>query len=96
MLDINQDRLAKPAKLAYKQDGIEVLVKEMNDGSKAFGIFNFNDSTTVANIDWPTLGLAGEQALRDVWRQQDIGSYEDSFSASIRPHGVVVIRTQKL
>ncbi len=95
MLDINQDRLAKPAQLAYKQKGIEVLVKELNDGSKAFGIFNFNDTASVATIDWSTLGLEGEQALRDVWRQQNIGSYKDSFSASIRPHGVVVIRTQK-
>lgn len=93
MLEINQDRLARPASCVYDQDGIEVLVKELADGGKAIGIFNFNKQSAVATIDWKTLGLSGSQTLRDVWRQKDIGKYDVAFSTRIRPHGVIVVRT---
>lgn len=95
MLDINQDKLALPAMCVYKKDGIEVLVKELSDGEKAIGVFNFNGKATVATLDWATLGLEGTKTLRDVWRQQDIGKYKAQFSANVRPYGVVVVRTKK-
>lgn len=96
MLDLNQDRLADCASRVYNQDGIQVLVKELYNGDKAIGIFNFNEEATVATVDWSTLGLSGKQMLRDVWRQSNIGKYSDSFSANIPSHGVVVVRASAL
>lgn len=94
LLDINQDQLALPAKCVYNKDGIEVLVKELADGEKAIGIFNFNESETIATLDWSVLGLSGTKTLRDVWRQKDIGKYQSQFMANVRPFGVVVVRTR--
>ncbi|WP_179950078.1 glycoside hydrolase family 27 protein [Lutibacter citreus] len=94
ILDINQDKLALPAKCVYAKDGIEVLVKELADGEKAIGIFNFNKDASVATLDWETLGLKGTKIMRDVWRQQDIGKYKTKVSAKVRPYGVVVLRSK--
>ena len=96
MLDINQDALVKPAACVYDKDGIEVLAKQLADGEIAFGIFNFNDQPTEATIDWNTLGISGTKELRDVWRQQNIGTYEKQVKAMIPRHGVVVLRTKTI
>ncbi|MFI3321740.1 MAG: glycoside hydrolase family 27 protein [Rikenellaceae bacterium] len=93
MLDINQDRLSKPGRLKYVNGDIEVLVKELANGDKAFAIFNFGEKQS-ATVDFTSLGLSGKQLLRDVWRQEDIGTYSDSFSAVIPRHGVVVVRAK--
>jgi alpha-galactosidase len=38
------------------------------------------------------LGISGKQAIRDLWRQKDIGTYKDGFEAVVRPHGVILIK----
>ena len=43
-------------------------------------------------IDWSTLGLKGEQQVRDLWRQKDLGVHSEEFTAEVRPHGVVLVR----
>ena len=95
MLAIDQDRLARPARLVYRANGIEVLAKDLANGEKAFGVFNFNEQATDATLDWTTLGLTKPKYLRDVWRQKDIGLYTHQFKVKVRRHGCVVIRTRK-
>jgi alpha-galactosidase len=73
---------------------LEIIVKELSDGSKAFGLFNRNSEARVVVADWKTLGFSGLQRLRDVWRHKDIGTYEGSFSAKVPPHGIVLLSAQ--
>jgi alpha-galactosidase len=37
------------------------------------------------------LKLQGKQVARDLWRQKDLGSFQDEFAAPVPPHGVVLI-----
>jgi alpha-galactosidase len=30
--------------------------------------------------------------VRDLWRQQDLGEFKDSFEAKVAAHGVVLVR----
>lgn len=92
MLDVNQDRLSKPARHYDHGDGIELLVKDLADGSKALGIFNFNDKETLTEIYWSEIDIPGKKLLRDLWRQKDIGIYKDDFKLMVRPHGCVVVK----
>jgi alpha-galactosidase len=34
----------------------------------------------------------GAQKVRDLWRQKDIGSFPDHFSAMVASHGVVLVK----
>jgi hypothetical protein len=38
------------------------------------------------------LGLSGTCRVRDLWAQQDLGEFEGSFAAEIRPHGAGLYR----
>ena len=95
VIDINQDPLGKQAGRVYKQDGLEIWVKDMEDGSKAVGMFNLNSNTSKIKADWSVLGLNGNQVVRDVWRQKDLGQFTGEFTAEVAPHGVKLITIRK-
>ena len=92
VIAVNQDRLGKQARILRKNDKELVLVKEMADGSLAIGLFNLTLSPVVIQVTWQETGIAGKWMVRDAWRQQDIGRYEDLFSAQVKGHGVILIR----
>ncbi len=95
VLEVNQDPLGKQAVCIDKKGTSEVWMKEMEDGSKAVGLFNrdfpFLKSRDVT-VRWSDLGIEGEHRVRDLWRQKNLGAFHDSFTAEVRPHGVVLIR----
>jgi alpha-galactosidase len=95
VIEINQDPLGNQASRVSKEGGLEIWVKELEDGSKAVGLFNRNTTKETVKATWKTLGLTGKQIARDVWRQKDQGVFTDSFSAVIPAHGVKLITLRK-
>jgi alpha-galactosidase len=91
VLEINQDPLGIQGRRARAHGG-EAVVKPLEDGSKAVGLLNPGSELAKVSIDWPTLGLKGEQQVRDLWRQKDLGAHAKKFTAEVRPHGVVLVR----
>ena len=95
VIEVNQDPLGKQARIIRKSDKDLVLAKELEDGSVSIGLFNLDNRDAVISINWDVIGLTGHQKIRDLWRQKDIGVYEDSFESIIPPHGVTMIRLWK-
>jgi len=96
VIEVNQDPLGKQAVIVSKQDSIGILAKDMEDGRKAAGMFNITDSITRRMVlKWSDLGIKGKWIVRDLWRQKDLGTFEDEFSADVRPHGVVMISLRR-
>ena len=91
VLEVNQDPLGIQGRRA-KADGGEAVVKPMEDGSKAVGIFNPGEKPAKVTIDWATLGITGKQEVRDLWRQKDLGIHPEKYTAEVNPHGVVMVR----
>jgi alpha-galactosidase len=91
-IDVDQDPLGKAALRVAKDGDLEVWAKDMEDGSKAVGLFNRGQREAQATARWPDLGVAGKQIVRDVWRQKDLGAFEGRFSATVGRHGVVFVR----
>ena len=94
VLAIDQDALAKPAIKTFEKNQIQVWTKELEDGSKAIGIFNLSDSIAKPTISFTDLHIAAQQKLRDVWSQKDIGVYKNNLSISIPSHGVVLLKAK--
>ena len=92
IIDVDQDPLGRPGKRAAKSGDLEVWVREMEDGSKAVGLFNRGDRLAPVTASWADLGLSGPQRVRDLWRQKDLGVYDGEFEAYVARHGVVMIR----
>lgn len=96
VLEIHQDKVAIAGKSVLIEDGLEIIVKELADGGKAIGLFNVNEEDRVVTLGWELAGLEGKKVVRDVWRQKDIGTYEGSFKANVRPHGTVLLKVSNL
>jgi alpha-galactosidase len=91
VLDVNQDPLGDQAAQVSVDDKKEVWAKTMEDGSKAVGLFNRGLFPVEVSAKWSDLGITGKQVVRDLWRQKDLGTFEEEFKAEIPRHGVVLV-----
>jgi alpha-galactosidase len=95
VLAVSQDPLGKQAGRIVQQVDSEVWAKKMEDGSYAVGLFNKGRWREDVMIRWTELGLKkGSHAVRDLWRQKDLGSFDGGFTATVAKHGVVLIRVK--
>jgi alpha-galactosidase len=92
VIEVDQDELGQCGRVVPLGPKTFVMVKDMVDGSKAVGLFNRGQVTTRVKAVWSDLGLQGSQRVRDLWRQQDLGTFEKSFDAAVPRRGGVLIR----
>jgi alpha-galactosidase len=97
VLDLDQDALGKQAiRIARSGSsegvGLEMYLKPLEDGSLAVGIFNLGAMAGDFTVKWTDLNLAGDQRVRDLWRQKDLGVFGDQFTTQVRTHGVVLLK----
>ena len=92
VLEVDQDPLGHQAARITQNGDLEVWAKDMEDGSKAVGLFNRGYAAAPVTIKWSDLGLTGQQKVRDLWRQQDLGAFPDAFTTPVPRHGVVLVR----
>lgn len=92
VIDIDQDALGKQGAIVRQTADEFILKKPLEDGSLAVGLFNLTTEPRSISAGWRELGLRGTQAVRDVWRQRDLGSSTQSFSAEVPAHGVIMVR----
>ena len=110
VIEVDQDPLGKPARLVADENGVQIWVKPLEDGSYAVGLFYTADygQTPQSYFHWGTetnknflfdfdkAGLKGKYKIRDLWRQKDLGTFDGSFKTEIRHHGVVMIKMEKI
>ncbi len=90
---MNQDRLGKEAAPVYRTGDVEIWARDLEDGSKAAGLFNRGEREAVVTASWSDLGIGGKRIVRDLWRKNHIGE----FHASVGEHGIELIslRTER-
>lgn len=98
VLAVNQDALGKQARRVFKDEKLQVYVKDLEDGSKAVGILNTaakeldeNESDTIT-VTWSSLGLEGPQRVRDLWRQKDLGVFPKSYTITLPEYGSQLLK----
>lgn len=106
VIEINQDPLGKPARLVKEDNGVQIWLKPLEDGSYAIGLFNIahfgknpqsyfrwgDEKATSYQFDFNKIGLQGKFKLRDIWRQKDMGTFSQSWQTEIKHHGVILLK----
>ena len=96
VLAVNQDALGDQTVTVARDDNWRVLARNMEDGSKAVGLFNLNgDSAATVTVKWSDLKISGKHVVRDLWRQKDLGQFDGQFEAAVAPHGVVLVKIRE-
>ncbi len=92
VIDIDQDPLGKQGKIIAKTDDHFIMVKDLQDGSKAVGLFSTSPVEQIFTVKWDQLNIKGKYKARNLWTQKDTGIFDGEFSAKVAPKGVVLIR----
>jgi alpha-galactosidase len=95
VIAVNQDALGRQAAPVYRSGGVEIWSKDLQDGSKAVGLFNRGDQETTVTVRWSDLGIRGEWAVRDLWRQRSLGRFQQTFKMSVGERGAEMILLRK-
>ncbi len=92
VIEVDQDSLGIQGNRRSKDGNQEVWAKPLSDSTLAVGLFNRSPNPEVTVAKWSDLGLAGKQPVRDLWQKKDLGSFSNSFSATVPGHGVVLVK----
>jgi alpha-galactosidase len=94
VIAVNQDPLGRQGRRVRKDGDLEVWAKQMQDGSRAIVLLNRGKDDKEIGVTWQEVGYPSHLniAVRDLWQAKDLGQFKDKFSASVAPHGVVMLR----
>jgi Alpha galactosidase A/Alpha galactosidase C-terminal beta sandwich domain/Carbohydrate binding module (family 6) len=57
------------------------------DGSYTVALFNLADSPASVTADWASFGFQGNASVRDLWNEQNLGTYKDRITEALPAHG---------
>jgi alpha-galactosidase len=92
VIGVDQDPLGKQARILRENRNEYILVKELEGGAKAVGLFNLAGAPRKLALTCSELGLTGNQRVRDLWRQKDLLPCSDTFETEVPRHGVALLR----
>lgn len=92
VIAVDQDPLGKQGFRVAQEGPFEVWMKPMSDGSKVVGLFNRQRTAEQITANFAAIGIHGEATVRDLWLKKDAGTFKNSYSAYVPPHGVVLVR----
>jgi alpha-galactosidase len=95
VLAVDQDALGNPAGRKAKEGSAEVWARPLSDGTTAVGLFNRGGAPAEVTARWADVGVQGKQPVRDLWRQKDLGNFNDSFKVMVPRHGAVLVKIGK-
>ena len=95
IIAVDQDAKGEQGHRVWDEGPLEIWVRPLADGSKAVGLFNRGESTLQIVLKLNQIGAGPKAKLRDLWAQRDLGSVENSYSADVPKHGVVMLKVSK-
>ncbi|MGW1809711.1 alpha-galactosidase D [Streptomyces sp. NPDC002078] len=57
------------------------------DGTYTVALFNLGSSSASVTADWASFGFTGAASVRDLWKQQNLGTYRNRITATLPAHG---------
>jgi alpha-galactosidase len=92
LIEVNQDPLGKQGYPVIEEEEKEIWKKTMEDGSVAVGLFNRGETEQKITLKFSEIEMKGKYKLRDLWRQKDLGIFENKFETKVPQHGVMMLR----
>jgi alpha-galactosidase len=96
VIAVDQDPLGKQGYPVVQEGPFEVWMKPMQDGTVVVGLFNRSKAQDRMTVKFSHISVSGRAAVRDLWLHKDLGTFEESFSAYVPAHGVVLVRLKSL
>lgn len=96
VIAVDQDRLGVQGHRVWREGTREVWVKPLTGGGRALLLLNRGDSPVEISADWGQLGWPANlrARVRDLWQHRDLPRATGGVSATVAPHGAVMLRLE--
>jgi alpha-galactosidase len=93
VIAIDQDPLGRQGRRVWKDGGLEVWGKQLQNGDRGVILLNRGSSEQSITVSWQQIGYPDHlsAAVRDLWAHKDLGKFAGKFSATVASHGVVMV-----
>lgn len=81
LIAVNQDQRGIQGYKVFEEAGCEVYNKPLSDGTTAVLLLNKGRKEASITLQWDKIGLSGNRPVRDLWACEDLGEFQDSFTA---------------
>jgi alpha-galactosidase len=98
VIAIDQDKLGRQGEPIYVEGPVQIWVRPLADGSKAFAIFNFaGDRAQMRGmrLHLKEAGYPNGAHARDIWTGKDLGVVKEGDVMPIPRRGAVLLRLTK-
>ena len=95
VIAIDQDSLGIQGDRVSAIGPFEIWMKPLQGGDKAVALFNRSEAVYPITLKLKDMGFSGHAHARDLWSHKDIGSLQDSYTATVPSHGVVMLRLSR-
>lgn len=55
-------------------------------------MFNISETAQRVSVDFATLNLKGKVAIRDLWKNSELGNFKKQYKQMINPHGAALFK----
>jgi alpha-galactosidase len=96
VIAVNQDPRGVQGYKVFVDGKLEIYNKPLADGTTAVLLLNKGADRADLTVPWEMIGLSGKQPVRDLWAQQDLGTFQGSFTAKdLGEHGNMMLKIGK-
>ncbi|MGA8108845.1 MAG: glycoside hydrolase family 27 protein [Acidobacteriaceae bacterium] len=95
VIAVDQDSLGKQGDRASAVGMTEIWTKPLSSGALAAGLFNRGDAEHSVTLNLRDVGFSEHAKLRDLWKHEDVSATHGSYTVTVPPHGVVLLRVSR-
>ena len=92
VIEVDQDPLGQCARVVMIGEDTFLMIKDLEDGAKAVGLFNRGETDARTAVAWSQWSGGSKHNVRDLWRQKDLGEFDRQFETVVPARGGVLIK----
>ena len=96
VIAVDQDKEGKQGRRRWKSGDQEIWIRPLAQGAQVVGFFNRGTEEAQITAKWADLGMdRPPKQIRDLWAHREVKVQGLQFSATVPPHGVVLLRISR-
>lgn len=94
VIAIDQDAKGVQGRCARQTGPTQIWIKPLADGSTAIGLLNVNNHPMTVTANLAELGLPEIIQARDLWKHEDLGTFEKTITLTVPKHGAILLKVK--
>lgn len=95
VIAVNQNSTGNKA-LYTDDDKVIWFAEDPESRGKYVALFNLKDSDSTIDFYFESIELQGKVKIRDLWKREDLGVFNNGYSIKLQPHGAGLYKLEKI